>query len=69
MALASASLTFFRCEDRQDFGTGEHLESGEFPKRALRLVLEWHDLHRTELALNWERARRREPLVPVAPLE
>jgi hypothetical protein len=43
--------------------------SGEFPKRALRLVLEWHQLHRQELALNWERAVRREPLVPVAPLE
>jgi hypothetical protein len=43
--------------------------SGEFPKRALRLVLEWHELHRRELALNWDRAKRREPLVPVAPLE
>jgi hypothetical protein len=24
--------------------------SGEFPKRALRLVLEWHELHQHELA-------------------
>ena len=47
----------------------EGVVSGGFPKRALRLVLEWYELHKEELALNWERAKRREPLVPIAPLE
>jgi hypothetical protein len=43
--------------------------SGTFPTRALRLVLEWAGLHRQELLANWERARRREPLVRIEPLE
>jgi hypothetical protein len=57
---------------------GEHkitveIESGHvrgtFPARALRLVLEWASLHREELLANWERARRREPLTKIEPLE
>lgn len=43
--------------------------TGKFPRRALRHVLEWYELHKDELQDNWERARRREPLVPIAPLE
>ena len=42
---------------------------GEFPPRALRLVLEWAQLHKQELVDDWERARRREPLERIAPLE
>jgi len=42
---------------------------GQFPRRALRHVLEWYELHKDELQENWERALHREPLVPIAPLE
>jgi hypothetical protein len=42
---------------------------GEFPARAQRLVLEWAQLHARELLENWERARQRQPLEPIAPLE
>ncbi|MEO7189532.1 MAG: DUF4160 domain-containing protein [Vicinamibacterales bacterium] len=42
---------------------------GTLPPRASRLVLEWMALHRQELLENWQRARSRQPLVPVAPLE
>jgi hypothetical protein len=42
---------------------------GEFPPRALRLVLEWAQLHRQELLDDWERARRRQPLERIPPLE
>ena len=57
---------------------GEHeisveLESGsihgEFPARALRLVLEWANLHKQELIENWQLARQGQPLKRVAPLE
>jgi hypothetical protein len=57
---------------------GEHeisveLESGtihgEFPARALRLVLEWANLHKQELVENWQLARQGQPLKRVAPLE
>jgi hypothetical protein len=43
--------------------------TGCFPKRALRLVLEWYELHQAELLENWERAQQRMPLKPIAPLE
>lgn len=42
---------------------------GTFPPRALRHVREWTAKHREELMANWERGRRQEPLVPIAPLE
>ena len=42
---------------------------GTFPPRALRLVLEWATLHRQELLANWERARQRQPLIRIEPLE
>ena len=42
---------------------------GTFPTRALRLVLEWANLHRAELLVNWERARQRQPLIRIEPLE
>jgi Domain of unknown function (DUF4160) len=34
-------------------------------RRALTLVAEWAVLHEAELATNWERARRDEPLEPI----
>ena len=42
--------------------------AGDLPRRALALVAEWAALHQEELAANWERARREEPLEPIAPL-
>ena len=41
---------------------------GELPKRALRLVREWAELHRVELQANREKARARESLETIAPL-
>ena len=41
---------------------------GRLPGRAQRLVLEWAALHQRELAANWQRARRQEPLVRIEPL-
>ncbi len=43
--------------------------TGRFPGRALGLTLEWHNLHRSELLENWERARKGEPLKGITPLE
>lgn len=57
---------------------GEHeatieVESGRvhgfFPPRALSLVREWAHLHRNELLDNWQRARARQPLRRIEPLE
>lgn len=42
---------------------------GEFPKRALRAVLDWLDEHKLELLEDWRLVQLREPLNPIAPLE
>lgn len=47
--------------------TGEVI--GRFPKRALRMVLEWQELHEPELMANWERLRSGVPPLDIAPLE
>ncbi len=41
---------------------------GEMPGRALRMILEWLDLHREELLECWERAQRGDALGKIAPL-
>lgn len=47
--------------------TGEVI-AGAVPPRALRLIVEWFELHRDELRLNWSRAREAAPLVRIEPL-
>ena len=42
---------------------------GRFPKRALRHVLEWYELHKDELIKNWEHCQNNETLDPIKPLE
>ena len=50
-----------------DIGTGA--VTGQFPRRALSHVLEWHELHQRELMENWELAEQRHPLNKILPLE
>ena len=42
---------------------------GNFPARALKLVLEWMNLHKPELLENWQLAKQGQPLKRIAPLE
>lgn len=42
---------------------------GRFPRRALKAVMEWHELHRDELMNDWLLAERHEPLRRIPPLE
>lgn len=41
---------------------------GQLPRRALRLVREWGQLHGDELLANWFRARNNEPIEAIDPL-
>jgi hypothetical protein len=45
------------------------LLGGSLPRRALALVSEWALLHRAALAADWERARQRQPLESIPPLD
>ena len=42
---------------------------GRFPRRALKALTEWHELHKDELAENWRLAASHQPLNPIPPLE
>jgi hypothetical protein len=42
--------------------------SGSLPPRQLRLVRRWASQHQSELEANWERSRRRDPLLTIDPL-
>lgn len=42
---------------------------GRFPKRALRHVMEWHEIHKNELLEDWDLCRRRENPKEIEPLE
>ncbi|MDO4819675.1 MAG: DUF4160 domain-containing protein [Prevotella sp.] len=42
---------------------------GEMPGRALRMILEWLELHRQELMDNWDAAQRGAVLNKIEPLK
>ena len=42
---------------------------GHFPPRALKLVLEWTELHASELLEDWRLAKQGQALKRIAPLE
>ena len=50
-----------------DLIDGRVLE-GRFPKRQLKMVLAWAEIHRDALMQNWELARAFEPLNKIEPL-
>jgi hypothetical protein len=45
------------------------LVEGSLPPRVPGLVVEWATLHQAELLADWERARTRQALLAIAPLE
>jgi hypothetical protein len=42
---------------------------GKLPRRALALVLDWAELHASELRENWDRGQRHLEIRPIQPLE
>jgi Domain of unknown function (DUF4160) len=42
---------------------------GKFPKRALKHVLEWSELHQEELLQDWELCQKNQMPAPIEPLE
>lgn len=43
--------------------------TGQFPKRALDHVLEWHAIHKRGIMEDWMLAKERKPLKKIEPLE
>ncbi|OFV94874.1 MAG: transcriptional regulator [Acidobacteria bacterium RIFCSPLOWO2_12_FULL_54_10] len=42
---------------------------GHLPPRVLGFVVEWASQHQSALAMNWDLAKRQQPLQPIQPLE
>jgi len=43
--------------------------TGQIPRRALKMIYEWLDLHKDELMNNWEKMTLRKPLSKIEPLD
>lgn len=43
--------------------------TGSLPRRALKLVYEWLDLHKVELMDNWKRMEQKNELLNIEPLK
>jgi hypothetical protein len=43
--------------------------NGKFPKRALRFVLEWYEIHKDELLADWHLCEKNQLPTPIEPLE
>ncbi|MCP3930225.1 MAG: DUF4160 domain-containing protein [Bacteroidetes bacterium] len=58
--------------DYQEYEATIEIESGiikgEMPRRALKLIFDWLDLHKEELLRNWELAQKQEVLFKIDPL-
>lgn len=42
--------------------------TGQMPRKALKLIYEWLDLHKKDLLKNWQKMRQRKPLSKIEPL-
>lgn len=56
----------------QDFEASIEIESGVvkgiIPRRALKLIFEWMDMHKEELLENWKKIEERKSLDKIEPL-
>ncbi len=57
----------------QDFEATINIENeivrGEIPRRAIKLIFEWLDLHKDELMENWKLLEQRKPFNKIEPLQ
>ena len=44
------------------------LTDGDMPKKQMKLIAAWAELHKDELLANWELAISEQPLYKIAPL-
>ena len=50
------------------FNMEGELIGGEMPKRQIKFIAAWAELHKDELLANWELAINEQPLYKIAPL-
>lgn len=50
------------------FNLDGEIVSGEMPKKQIKFISAWSEIHRDELSANWELAMSEEPLFRIDPL-
>lgn len=58
----------YHADRRASVSVDGNVLAGSLEPRALQFVREWANLRSKEILSNWERARKNEPLVGIAPL-
>jgi hypothetical protein len=53
---------------KASFSMEGELTTGEMPKRQIKFIAAWAELHRDELLANWELAITEQPLYKIEPL-
>jgi hypothetical protein len=51
------------------FNINDGLVIGQMPKRALKMIFEWFDLHKDELLEDWNLAQKGDTLINIDPLK
>lgn len=54
---------------KSTFNMEGELMEGEMPKRQIKFISAWAELHKEELLANWELAINEQPLYKIAPLQ
>ena len=55
-------------DDNAVFNMEGELTDGDMPKKQMKLIAAWAELHKDELLANWELAISEQPLYKIAPL-
>lgn len=50
------------------FNMDGELTDGDMPKRQIKLISAWAEIHKEELLANWELAMNEQPLYKISPL-
>ena len=53
---------------RTDFDFDGNLVEGDMPRKQIRLISAWAELHKDELEANWRLVKEHEPLFNIEPL-
>ena len=55
-------------DHKVSIGISDGTVHGNMPRRALKFIFEWLDIHKEELLTNWEKAKNGDPLDKIEPL-
>lgn len=55
--------------DEAEFDFDGNIIKGKLPRKQIKLILAWAELHKEELLANWELIKSKEAIYSIAPLQ